>query len=306
MHSTWRFGVEKNPYIIYRLTSPSGKAYIGLTKNGLKERWRSHCSKAKCSDKRHPLLDSIRKHGPEAFETEVLETGLTKQGAKEAEVRWIADLSPEMNISPGGDADGDTAMRVFWEAMRSDPEALARYTQKLSKTRAAQMLESPEWRAALKAGGEAWRAQNPKEAYWFARRGLRLAMRANLVAHGLSAPYDPRFEKSGGRLYIDSAKVRKARGNWRKRTAVRRQWAEQDQSSRNTAISLKIKENWEAKSETEKEYHRAQLALARAKMAAGFKADPAHHERVKQKRREGIARYWAARRAQKESQPTTS
>lgn len=297
--------MDANPYLIYRLTSPSGRSYIGLTKMGLKERWRTHCTKARTQDKRHPLLDAIRKHGPEAFQTEVLESGLSKDEAKAAEVRWIRDLSPEMNLSPGGE-DGQFASEFFWRELRNSPAAFEEYVAKLSTTRKRQMEESPEWREAIAAGGRAWREGNPREAYRLAMRNLRAAMRAVRSAHGLSQPRDPRFEKSGGRLFIDSARVRKARGNYRKRVALRKQWEQRDQSARKAAVSDGMKAHWSRMSSEQRQKALALTEKARAAAKAKFAADPEHWEAVKERRREGIRRYWAAKRAEKANQPTTS
>lgn len=56
---------------LYRITSPSGKQYIGIAKNGLNSRWSIHISESK-SGSNTALHNAIRKYGAEAFQKEVL------------------------------------------------------------------------------------------------------------------------------------------------------------------------------------------------------------------------------------------
>jgi group I intron endonuclease len=60
---------------IYKATSPSGKSYIGQTKDEIKNRWRDHSYDAFDSKKDHcKLLNrAIRKYGKDAFTLECLE-----------------------------------------------------------------------------------------------------------------------------------------------------------------------------------------------------------------------------------------
>jgi group I intron endonuclease len=59
--------------IIYKLTSPSGKSYIGQTTLTLQERWNQHIYKAKHHyDNCRKLNNAIRKYGENSFINEVL------------------------------------------------------------------------------------------------------------------------------------------------------------------------------------------------------------------------------------------
>lgn len=59
---------------IYKLTSPSGKEYIGQTIQPFKKRWNSHIGRALNNDEKGctALYTAIRKYGPENFKTEIL------------------------------------------------------------------------------------------------------------------------------------------------------------------------------------------------------------------------------------------
>jgi group I intron endonuclease len=56
---------------LYRATSPSGRAYVGITTQGAEARWQAHAKEAARGDKT-PLNSAIRKHGAKAFRLEVL------------------------------------------------------------------------------------------------------------------------------------------------------------------------------------------------------------------------------------------
>lgn len=72
-------------FLIYKLTSPEGKIYIGLTKD-ITRRIREH-SIGMCN--RH-LHAAILKYGFETFKQEILVENLTIEEAEEQEAAWIA------------------------------------------------------------------------------------------------------------------------------------------------------------------------------------------------------------------------
>ena len=55
--------------IIYRLTSPSGKTYIGQTDRSFQVRWNQHCGKSSCCTALHR---AIKKYGKENMTKEIL------------------------------------------------------------------------------------------------------------------------------------------------------------------------------------------------------------------------------------------
>jgi predicted GIY-YIG superfamily endonuclease len=75
---------EYNMYLIYKYTSPSGKSYIGQTKN-IKEREKQHKKSKSC----RAFYYSIQKYGFKNFVREILEEHLTIDDANRRESYWI-------------------------------------------------------------------------------------------------------------------------------------------------------------------------------------------------------------------------
>lgn len=91
-----------NQYIIYMYTSPSGKRYIGQTKN-FKNRERQHkYSGSKCS----AFANAIKKYGYANLKLEILEVSLTIEEANIKEEYYIdkySSLAPNgYNLQTGG------------------------------------------------------------------------------------------------------------------------------------------------------------------------------------------------------------
>lgn len=165
-------------YQIYKITSPSGKFYIGLTSQTIKVRWGNHVRKAfKRPDYNHGFYNAIRKYGPAAFTIEELCKATSKQEAQRLEKKYIAaaDKGLLYNVSPGGEADGEVGMKLFWEAINADPVAKASYLQRLSDAK-----KKADWSDydLMSEQAAQWRKDNPKEAYKLARRGTRIANRS--------------------------------------------------------------------------------------------------------------------------------
>lgn len=280
------FGVDSRPYHIYCATSPSGKRYIGLTSMGVQKRWSAHVRRAETTQNRHPLLDSIRKHGAAAFTLTVLSVERGKTSAQAAEFMWIALLTPELNVSPGGEADGETGAAVFWTSLALDPEKRKVYLETLSQGCKVRSQRSPGLIAALAVKALEWRAKNPRQAWVQSYRAIRCARRAQ--GHTTK---DPRFGKDG-RLKIRSARLEALKKSQRSSQTLKAQWASLDQSQRRKSISEAHQSRWAQMDSRTREKHLDQLAAARASIR--------HTEEVKERRREGIRRYWAEVRARKQ------
>lgn len=86
--------------IIYDLTSPSGKHYIGQTVQGLPKRWRQHCDDAL----RRPskLGSALKKHGTEGWKRTVICECDSHEQLNEMETFLISEFG-DYNILPGGD-----------------------------------------------------------------------------------------------------------------------------------------------------------------------------------------------------------
>ena len=91
-------------HAVYMLmNSNTGEYYIGITvcgqqlKKAIKVRWQKHVRRALTEDKDWALCRSIRKHGPEAFEMEVIGVVRGRADAHAFERSIIAELCPALN-----------------------------------------------------------------------------------------------------------------------------------------------------------------------------------------------------------------
>lgn len=75
-------------FIIYKVISPSGRIYIGLTKQGLEKRKSDHFSEAKTSKSNRKFHNAISKYG-ESLKWEIIKIGLSKNLAQLYEMYYI-------------------------------------------------------------------------------------------------------------------------------------------------------------------------------------------------------------------------
>jgi len=89
---------------IYQITNTTnGDFYIGKTINTPEERFQGHVYSANSKSKTY-LHNAIRKYGKEAFTITALESGFDNEDAlNEAEIRYISELSPQYNMTKGGE-----------------------------------------------------------------------------------------------------------------------------------------------------------------------------------------------------------
>lgn len=165
-------------YLIYRITSPSGRCYVGMTHQSLSKRWSQHKALAK-KGKKHPFYNAIRKHGPENFIVEIIDTADDVETAKELEMKYIASENTYYNISIGGDYDTVAATSIMWSSLRADPQAYESYRRKVSESTKQYAIEHPDKIEKLRAGVRKWRADNPREAWKQESRALRIARAKN-------------------------------------------------------------------------------------------------------------------------------
>jgi len=96
---------------IYKITSPSGRMYVGQTTKKVDERMTQHKSIRSNRDSKSAINESIRKYGFEAHVIEVIEIDIPNELLDEREIYWIAELKtyskkyPEvgLNLTEGGD-----------------------------------------------------------------------------------------------------------------------------------------------------------------------------------------------------------
>lgn len=128
-------------WIIYKLTSPSNKSYIGYTKRTLEERFQGHC---KDTSRGRVLVKAINKYGATAFNKEIIETVENLEEAKSREIYWIDHFKTNhrdfgYNMTKGGDGvDSKNASYLRHRYYKSD--------------------EGKEWREEL---SNKWKTNNP-------------------------------------------------------------------------------------------------------------------------------------------------
>lgn len=100
-------------YVVYKHTSPSGKVYIGITRQNPRVRWGNGNN---YSSNRH-FSQAIKKYGWKNFRHEILFSGLSEQDAKNEEIRQIAlydSTNPNngYNITYGASREADITIQM--------------------------------------------------------------------------------------------------------------------------------------------------------------------------------------------------
>ncbi len=265
-------------YSIYKLTSPSGRAYVGFTSQDVAERWRQHVSRSRRNVK-HPLCAAIIKHGADAFVVETLASYENLEDALRAEIDAIAYLETPYNLSAGGEFDGGYGVARFRELLQ-DPQWRADYVAKLSaglKGSAAFQASRERLRDVLPK----WRRDNPAEAHRLALRALRIG-----------ANKSGRKRKSvDGRIPREpKGKAAKAHKSKASRDAAKRHWAEMPQSTKAeivARISSSVAKVHARKTPAEAAAHAAQLAKARKNV---------DHDVRKARQKAALTAYWTPER----------
>lgn len=90
--------------IVYKLTSPSGKSYVGISKYSIARRILWHKSEGSCC---HAIKAAIKKYGFKNFKKEVLHSNVLLSDLPDLEVKEIAShqtLAPNgYNLTKGGE-----------------------------------------------------------------------------------------------------------------------------------------------------------------------------------------------------------
>lgn len=79
--------LAEGKHFIYKLTSPSGKCYIGRTNNFFK-RMAAHLNRSKSAEN-FPLYNAVRKYEWDNFTKEIIDIADNEQDAKQKEFYWI-------------------------------------------------------------------------------------------------------------------------------------------------------------------------------------------------------------------------
>lgn len=215
------------PTYIYALVGPSGKRYVGLSKDP-RARAHSHFRRARENRGRHPLYDAIRSHGREMFTLEVLAGPMTLEEAREAEREWIARFrstlrSEGYNVSPGGEADSGFGGKYFWANLRKDPAALRAYLARLSagvlRACAEGRVPRPEHLIAFnrsKPAKQRWREQH---------RMTRISARLERSVAQMGRPGPAVLPETLRAAWDRKSPAEKKRHAWECRNRARAQWA---------------------------------------------------------------------------------
>lgn len=94
----------QNNYTVYKHTTPSGKIYVGITSKPVEQRWLN----GRGYSRNEHFWNAIQKYGWENIKHDILETGLTREQAASAEIRFIAlfdsaNQNKGYNLTLGGE-----------------------------------------------------------------------------------------------------------------------------------------------------------------------------------------------------------
>ena len=156
-----------NNYIVYKHTTPSGKVYIGITRQDVRKRWRNGKGYDLCTAFHRAIL----KYGWENITHEIIFAGLSKDEATTKEIELIdlyksTDPSKGYNLTTGGEhydfsADVKRAisertiktyqdrpeLRLHISEVQKGRKASSATRAKMSESRKKFLMEHPERRA---------------------------------------------------------------------------------------------------------------------------------------------------------------
>jgi len=106
-------------FVLYVITGPTGKQYIGITSRTLARRWTEHKRDAKRGDET-PLYRAMRKYGSSAFTVDQLATANSWDALCDCEIDAIASKATMVprgyNLTNGGEGTLGMKNRVTWGA----------------------------------------------------------------------------------------------------------------------------------------------------------------------------------------------
>ena len=184
--------MEERQYCVYKHTSPSGKVYIGITKQTPNCRWKNGLG----YESSPHFWSAIQKYGWENFSHEILADGISKEDACAEERRLIAELNAldpafGYNQKTGGELGSSLSAKVRKKMSLKrklfyleHPEAKLELSEKIkgfhhtdeakAKMSAAKrgrtFTQTPEWRRHI---GEANKAKMQEDTQYYEEASAR-------------------------------------------------------------------------------------------------------------------------------------
>ena len=128
--------------IVYIVTNKlNGKRYVGMTSRSLEVRWNEHKRAATKDEPEFYISRSMRKHGAENFDIQVIEECASCEALVEAEKAWIASLGTfgpgGYNLTAGGEGTpgrvtSEATKKLLSEIAKARPPATAEHRKNIS------------------------------------------------------------------------------------------------------------------------------------------------------------------------------
>ena len=248
-------------FILYEITTPYGRSYIGITSQPLSERLRQHLRRAKTAPENHPFYADIRRCEGEGVSIKAIAEVGNIFNARNAEKNEIHARRGEnlYNLSDGGELDAGTGGRVFYERLNADPAKRKEYLKKLS-----QKKKKADWSDydSMCEKAEQWRKTHTREMY-------KQAQRASRISRKLRGGTDPT-----GEIESETAEQRKRRLLYKYNRSqiasdnASKQWGRRTEEERATVVQ-KISETAKRRiANLTPEQRKAMTEKARAKRLA--------------------------------------
>lgn len=207
--------------VLYKLTAPNGKAYIGISSKGLEARWAKHVEHAMGKRSAGALYTALRKYGVDNFRREVL--------AEDADWTTLCEMERVAIRDHGTRAPGGYNVTDGGEGVVGPRSAEVRALISAAQTKRFQRPGERERLAEAGAKGaavrQAKRAQHAKERHSAAVKAAlaRPEIRTKIERRAADPEWRAKISRSktGRKVGPQSAEHRKAISDARKR-----EWAD--------------------------------------------------------------------------------
>ncbi len=245
---------------LYKLTSPNGKSYIGITLKTCDGRWEKHLEHARGKRANGAIYAALRKYGPESFTREALaecDDWPTLCGMEREAIRTHGTLSPGgYNLTLGG--EGVQGPRSEADRLKISAAQKKRFERPEERERlrlnGIKGCNSPMAKAAREKKGRDRKPKPPPLAKEERSRRVREAMarpevRAKVLRRAQERAADPAWREKVSESRRKAAHVRTP--EWRAAIADkrRREWADPVMRAKRLAILAAAREAKKRKKE---------------------------------------------------------